>query len=330
VSEDSADLASPLGRSEERHLQELKTRLRRDRILISLAYLILGIIWMYFSSGIYIPYVLDLQGPAVRLEVIKEILFVVATSVLLYFALYLLHRRQLALAEGLARAKLEEAELEYMRELTSLVGGLTHDLRNILQLIDLHLTTQQELSAEELRRRAELIAEEMRRITRMCDTMTAAAAGAVSRGEAEEIELREFLEREIELVRPLIKGGSIRLEASPELHPIRANPITLHRLLLNLLYNACQAAGPDGSVAVKLTNLNGRVSIGVENTGQPLPSEVLDALNAELELSSLIHQSHGWGLGIVLEAVDELDARITAEPTPQGTAIQVIVHTNGT
>lgn len=327
MSEEDSGIGTSLARSEERYLEELKRRLRRDRLLISLSYLVLGILWMYFSSGIYIPYVLHLESPAVRLEVIKEILFVVVTAGLLYYTLGLLHRRQLALAEKLAQAKLEEAELEYMRELTSLVGGITHDLRNILQLIGLHLSTREELSPEEFRRRTELVTEELKRIARLCDTMTAAAAGAVGGRTVDDVDLARFVEREIELVRPLIRRGTITLEAADDLHPVRANLITLHRLLLNLLYNACQAAGEEGRVRITLSNLNGRISIGVENTGRPLPGEVVEALNTELELSSLIRQSHGWGLGIVMEATRELNARIRAEPIPKGSRIEVIMST---
>ncbi len=89
-------------------------------------------------------------------------------------------------------------------------------------------------------------------------------------------------------------------------------PATLVRqVLINLLLNAIQAAGPDGRVEARVAVADGGLHIEVGNGGQTIPPELMDTLFEPF--TGLKEEGHGLGLWITYQIVRQLSGRIGVE-----------------
>jgi DNA-binding response OmpR family regulator len=79
---------------------------------------------------------------------------------------------------------------------------------------------------------------------------------------------------------------------------LRANidPMLVERVLHNLLNNATRYVTPGGSIGIEVSRCEGRLRIGVGNTGQPIPRERRSALFAKYAAGSDGKAQRGMGL----------------------------------
>lgn len=56
---------------------------------------------------------------------------------------------------------------------------------------------------------------------------------------------------------------------------------------------------------------SGDIRLTVSNTGEPIPEEIVEQFNREVELSQA-GSGHGWGLNIIRSAASEIGASIEA------------------
>jgi signal transduction histidine kinase len=91
----------------------------------------------------------------------------------------------------------------------------------------------------------------------------------------EHIDLSNFLMelKEIALTWPPAQGISMEFAGTPEGLSIRTDPHLLHRVLTNMLMNACEATGPDGTVRCWAEGTGGGAVVCVWN-GSHIPAHV--------------------------------------------------------
>jgi signal transduction histidine kinase len=109
-----------------------------------------------------------------------------------------------------------------------------------------------------------------------------------------------------------------------EIIAIPATPV--RQILLNLLLNALQAVYDGGTVFCRIDCQNGQLTILVGNDGQFIAREAMEALFEPLP--SAREGSHGLGLWVTYQLVQQLGGEITAESEPGETRFTVTLPTN--
>lgn len=120
------------------------------------------------------------------------------------------------------------------------------------------------------------------------------------------------------------RGVRLELAGAERAARARCAPDKVERVLLNLLTNALRHTPYDGSVAVRVADGQGGVSVAVEDTGEGLPTEDLDRVfesfwRADRSRSSATGGA-GLGLAIARGLVEAHGGRIWAENRPGGGA----------
>ena len=120
---------------------------------------------------------------------------------------------------------------------------------------------------------------------------------------------------------------SLQIELDPELPPIVSNPISLRRILTELLNNACKYTPPGESVSLNVTLASARVQLRVNNSGVEIPSQELTRIFDQFYRipSGDIWQQGGAGLGLALvkRLVNTLGGSIRAESSAGQTCFTV-------
>jgi signal transduction histidine kinase len=109
-----------------------------------------------------------------------------------------------------------------------------------------------------------------------------------------------------------------------EVVAIPATPV--RQILLNLLLNALQAVFEGGTVSCRIGCEDGQLKIGVGNDGQFIALEAMEALFEPLPSGR--EGSHGLGLWVTYQLVQQLGGNITAESAPGQTSFSVTLPMN--
>lgn len=211
------------------------------------------------------------------------------------------------MAERLARFQETTQRSERLRLLGQVGGGLAHQLRNSLtgvrlavQLFVRECPDQTDTSALDVALRQLTLMET--NLKRFLDL------GRDGEGRREPCSLPALVDEAVELLRPQCRHGGIELHwQAPELcgtgvPPILGDAGRLGQLILNVLGNAVEAAGPCGVVQVTLreeTQLAPQsplVVLEVRDSGPGLKREVADRLFEPF----VTGKSEGVGLGLAV------------------------------
>lgn len=93
---------------------------------------------------------------------------------------------------------------------------------------------------------------------------------------------------------------TIRVDADPDLPELEVDPAQMEQVLINLLKNALEAVGADGTVSVRLHSDSGRPVAEIRDTGPGVPDEI------EPHLFEPFYSSKPDGQGIGLTVVREV------------------------
>lgn len=203
----------------------------------------------------------------------------------------------------LSRTKARLSRSRWLSALGELAAGVAHDLNNALGPIVsfADLLAMREHEPEQVRTYANRIlmaardgAETVRRIQRFTQQQKHGGAPADS------CELAEVVREAVELAHPRWAerraGGSIRIETAVDAGLfVHAIPGELRQALLNLIYNAVDAMPGGGTLRLVGRLENGRVLLGVQDTGMGMPPEVLARA---LEPFFTTKGARGTGLGL--------------------------------
>lgn len=154
-----------------------------------------------------------------------------------------------AVRQARESAARERAEVELLRaqrfeSLAMLAGGLSHDLRNILQPLLLTASALNENPDEELRKHGALVGDCAQRGLQMVASMLSFARGA--RVEVERVGLGALFDALAMLLRGSVPANiELKFEQPDHDVAIEGNQTELQQCLLNLCLNAMQAM-PDG------------------------------------------------------------------------------------
>ncbi len=232
-------------------------------------------------------------------------------------------------------AQLREAhqrllESERLAVTGQLAAGVAHEINNplaiIKNLVQL-LRLKRELNLDTLR----AIEEEIDRIARIVRGLLDFARPPVSGGAP--ARLSEELKRVQELLGPTLakKHIELRTEIPDNLPQLSLSSDHLSQVLLNLLRNAEQAIGSDGTIFVRarvaeVPNGAPYVVIEVEDTGPGIPPDVLPKIFEPFFTTKRHKEGMGLGLAVTQRLIVSVGGKIEVESTPgQGTTFRVSI-----
>jgi signal transduction histidine kinase len=121
------------------------------------------------------------------------------------------------------------------------------------------------------------------------------------------------------------RGVTLKRDLPPDLPPLDANPIQLHRALLNLLENAIRHAREGGAVTVRAERTVGGIEIEIEDDGEGIAADERDrvflAFHGDDRQRSTARS--GLGLAITRATVEAHGGRIWIAESASGTRVRL-------
>jgi signal transduction histidine kinase/DNA-binding response OmpR family regulator/predicted Ser/Thr protein kinase len=138
----------------------------------------------------------------------------------------------------------------------------------------------------------------------------------------EQVDIRALVEPIVQAFEPFARSKEVELsldaqDAQDSLPPIYSDPAKLDKVVSNLLSNACKFTEPGGRVCVRLSRLDGAVSLAVADTGIGLSEEDLPHIFERFHQvdSSASRRYEGSGIGLALskELTELIGGRLEVE-----------------
>jgi PAS domain S-box-containing protein len=130
-------------------------------------------------------------------------------------------------------------------------------------------------------------------------------------GERERAELHLLLEAVARMARPRLHAN-VRIERRfGSVPPVECAPRELEQVLLNLLLNAADAVGENGTIRLATSASGGRARIDVEDDGCGIAPEALERVFDPFFTTKPVGQGTGLGLSISYEIVQRHGGEIT-------------------
>jgi signal transduction histidine kinase len=183
--------------------------------------------------------------------------------------------------------------------------GLDHALRDFADLV--------EESAAGAERMARIVA----------DLKTFSSIDAAGETVAD---LNEHLRTVAGVARPRLPDGASLVLDLATLPPLRCHAGRLNQAFLNLLINAAQAVGPDGSIRIVSAATPDGIRIAVEDDGAGVPEGMLERVFEPFFTTRAVGAGTGLGLTVARDVVMAHGGRIRLERLPgRGTRAEIIL-----
>lgn len=229
-----------------------------------------------------------------------------------------------------ARTKsLEKAQERLLRQeklavLGQLAGGVGHELRNPLGVINnavyflqMALAGADEMIKEYLELIASRVAEADGIVTSLLNLSRTRQATR------EPVTIATLLEETLRR-QPPPAGISLQQTLAPELPPIVVDPQQISQVLGNLITNAYQAMPLGGELTLSAQRLPDRVSLSVRDTGLGMEPDIMERVFEPLFTTKA--KGVGLGLAISKNLVEVNGGLITVESTPgQGSTFTIVL-----
>jgi len=277
-------------------------------------------------SAAYVPHAFGhiSHDPATPTQKTAEILLYFAVGLTTGTLVSRLERSQRDLQESLAQLRSAEDQLVRAAKLAAvgtLSAGLAHEIRNPLASI---------------KGSAEFLADDfpeghpkrglLRVLVEESDRLNQVLTRFLTFARPRPLDRREFdLRPELDALSALLQGHdaarsvSLRFDVRPDVARIRGDPEQLRQVLLNVILNACQAAGEGGSVDVRCTTADGSCRLEVHDSGPGFSAEAAEDAFTPFYTT----KAHGTGLGLAIShrIVDSHGGRITLRNHERGGAV---------
>ncbi len=199
-----------------------------------------------------------------------------------------------AMAASLERQHEALVRAETLAGLGRVAAGIAHELNNPLQVMLGYLSLDRGKVGGEVGRHLERVEREALRCREIVEALLQLARPAAA-PPPEAIDLRALSLEAAEAVRAELGGRAPAIEVRGAAEALGA-PGRLRQIVLNLLRNAADAAGPAGAVAVEVAAVAARAELTVADSGPGIPPEV----RARLYEPFFTTKPHGTGLGLAL------------------------------
>jgi len=231
--------------------------------------------------------------------------------------------------------RIEALEQARQREALAAVGemaaGLAHEIRNPVAAIRgaAQLLLEEDESTAEEKRTGEMLEVIQQETAQLGRVVSDFLEYANPRGRGRRpVDIADELRRAIRAAEVAGMGLAGGVRVDPDTPAVIADAEQLHRIFCNLIWNAREAAGPDGHLQVEVApDGSGRVSIRFEDDGGGIPPSEMTRLFKPFHTT----KAHGTGLGLALvhRLVEAHDGEIHVEGRPGRGAVFTIILPTG-
>lgn len=140
--------------------------------------------------------------------------------------------------------------------------------------------------------------------------------------EWEMIDIREGIHDTLQLTSNRIKFYDIQI-ALEDIPNIRANPAALNQVWTNIILNAADAMGKNGSLVIQCRSDENQIEVTIRDSGPGISEEIIDKIfdsNFSTKKSD-VKFGLGLGLSISRDIVQQHGGTITAANAPEGGAV---------
>jgi PAS domain S-box-containing protein len=235
------------------------------------------------------------------------------------------------LAEELRQRADELAESDRRKD--EFLAMLAHELRNPLAPLStaLHLLSNDDGARE---RFLGVATRQVKHLVRLVDDLL--DASRITQGKVtlkkDRVQLRDVIERAVELVRPQTedRGHALTVSLPPEPVILHADAVRLAQVVTNLLGNAAKYTPPGGSIWLTAERSGDEVVIRVRDTGVGLASDLIPRI-FDLFVQgdpSLARTRGGLGIGLTLvrRLVELHGGRVEARSAGPGQGSEFVVR----
>lgn len=216
-----------------------------------------------------------------------------------------LQARVAELSRELEAKNRELARKNRLAVIGEMAACLAHEIRNPLGGIALYagLLQRDVAGLPETSALVDKIRSGVDHLNRLVEDMLAFANGVKIRPEA--CDLAHCVENALVLAGGALVPKRIRVERSvlPLSHPLRADAALLQRVFLNILLNAADAMGEDGTLAISIADETPAASFPDATAGLPAEAHAAASFDAKAGVSVRFSDS---GPGIAPEAMEKL------------------------
>jgi signal transduction histidine kinase len=252
-----------------------------------------------------------------RIETVKGVLYVAATSLLFFAGARWSMRRMEHDARELLRREqaLVANEGRVFAGLTA--ASIAHDANNVLTVLlaDVERLEEEGCGSQDLARLRRSVGRMVALNQRLLDS-----AHAFVTCEGPPLDVRESVRESVAALRSHADLRHCRVSCGGDADVmVAANPALMHQLVGNLVLNAAQAAGPKGVIDVRVAAQDGQAVIEVHDSGPGVPAE----RRADLFTSLATTKADGNGLGLfsVKAGATGLGGQVEVGDSPLGGAL---------
>jgi signal transduction histidine kinase len=223
--------------------------------------------------------------------------------------------------ETIAAARARLAQSEKLATLGQLASAIAHEVRNPLAVIRSAAQGIAESAPgtdAATRRACGFIADEIDRLSSVVTSLLAFARPPQLQARA--VPVAELLERAAALSREELDARAVRLvrDAGGDLPALHADPDLVCQVLIGLLSNAAEAAGPGGEVRLEVGVAGGGVEIGVADSGAGVPADLRERVFEPFFTTRA--RGTGLGLAVARQIVEAHGGQIAVGDRPGGGA----------
>jgi two-component system NtrC family sensor kinase len=118
-----------------------------------------------------------------------------------------------------------------------------------------------------------------------------------------------------------LRRSALAVEHAPGAPPVAGDRTALEQVLVNLLLNAVDAAGPDGSITVATgPDAAGGVRLVVRDSGPGVPPDLAARIFEPFVTTKDPGRGTGLGLAVVQRIVEDHGGTVSVGPAPEGGA----------
>jgi len=219
----------------------------------------------------------------------------------------------LQLIESIFQANQRLFEAEKLASLGQLASGVAHEIRNPLSSIKMNIQGMaRNLQLDEVnQRRLQIIQREIDHLDHVVHDVLIYARP--SRLEIESTQVREVILQTLEVMAPGLqkKGHQVILELPSDLPEVLADKDKLHQVIKNLIANAAEAMGSEGSLTITSRQSSGYVEVMFADSGPGIPSDVI--LSIWNPFFTTKADGTGLGLANVRKFIQEMGGDVSVE-----------------
>lgn len=147
------------------------------------------------------------------------------------------------------------------------------------------------------------------------------------KGENDRIEINAFLKEITSFLRKEIESGNIELDMqlAEDLPSVVADTSQLKKAIMNILKNAIEAITGGGTINVRTSMVDGRISITISDSGEGIAPDIID--NIFDPFFSTKEKGSGLGLPLTQKIINEQGGEITCKSKPgKGTTFRIYME----